>query len=194
MRTLDLNRTIWDQLYTAYGLILIGSKEENGSFNFAPKHMFSPAGWDNYFAFMGTPRKATFRNVEREKVFTVSYPRPSQLLITSLAASPREDDNSKLVLDALPTVEAVAIEGRMLADAYIHLECKLDQIVGQFGEWKMLVGKIVRASVSEEAHRHADVDDAERIFHAPIMSYVHPHRFAELKTTQHFPFPVDFKR
>ena len=86
---------IWERVFTVNPLVLIGTQERDGGYNLAPKHMAFPMGWENYFGFVCTPRHFTYHNARREGVFTVSYPRPTQVVLASLAASPREDDGAK---------------------------------------------------------------------------------------------------
>ena len=88
---IDTTVPIWEQFFTVAPLVLIGTTEADGSLDLAPKHMVTPMGWQNYFGFVCTPRHHTCGNVDRTGVFTVSYPKPSQVLIASLAASPRQD-------------------------------------------------------------------------------------------------------
>ena len=64
----------------------------------APKHMVSPLGWQNFFGFVCTPRHRTYQNIRREGAFTVTFPRPSQVVLTSLSAAPRDDDDVKPAL------------------------------------------------------------------------------------------------
>lgn len=186
---------LWDRFFMVHALLIIGSKEENGEYNMAPKHMAMPLGFGPYLGFMGTPRKSTYRNVKREEVFTVSFPRPDQLVFSSLAASSREEDDTKPVIGELPTVEAQKIEGRFLEDSYLQLECTLSEIMGKFGEWEMVVGKIVAAYVHEDALRQQgdDADDGRLIAEAPLLAYLHPGRFSTIKKSTAFPLPKDFK-
>ena len=65
----------------------------------------------------------------REGGFTVSYPRPSQVLSVALAAPPRCDDAPKPSRGALPVFPAGSVPGPFLEDAYLHLECKLEYII-----------------------------------------------------------------
>ena len=88
--TLDLEAPVFARVFTVSPLVLVGTKEEGGGYDLAPKHLAMPLGWDNYFGFVCTPRHATYRNACRERAFTVSYPRPTQVVTTSLAASARE--------------------------------------------------------------------------------------------------------
>ena len=57
--------------------------------------MALPLGWQDYFGFVCTPRHRTYHNARRERSFTVTYLRPTQVLLASLAASPREDADRK---------------------------------------------------------------------------------------------------
>lgn len=192
--SLEINSRMWNRLYSVHSLVVIGSREENGDYNFAPKHMAMPMGFSTYFGFIGTPRKTTYKNVKREGVFTVSYPRPSQIVVSSLAASPREKDDSKPVIKEFATVEAEKIDGNLLEDAYLHLECELEDILGSFGEWEMIVGKVVAARAQQDAIRQMDVDSNELIYRTPLLAYLHPDRFSIVKESQAFPFPENFKR
>lgn len=192
--SLDINSDLWNRLYSVHSLVIIGSREENGDYNFAPKHMAMPMGFSTYFGFIGTPRKTTYRNVKREGVFTVSYPRPSQVVISSLAASPREKDHTKPVVKEFETVKAQHIDGELMEDAYLHLECELEDILGSFGEWELMVGKVVSARAQKDAIRQMDIDSNDLIFRAPLLAYLHPDRFSIIKESQAFPFPEDFKR
>lgn len=187
---------LWTRFFMVHALLIIGSKEKDGSFNMAPKHMAMPLGFGPYFGFMGTPRKTTYRNIKREKVFTVSFPQPDQLVHTSLAASRREDDDTKPVIDAIPTVKAQKIDGVFLENSYLQLECTLHEIMGKFGEWEIIVGEIVAAYVHKDALRQEgdDADNNKIINDSPLLAYMHPNRFSTIKKSQNFPLPKDFKR
>src|SRR5919202_1049626 len=86
---------VWDRVFTVSPLVVVGTKEEGGEYDLAPKHMAMPMGWENYFGFVCTPRHRTYHNARREGVFTVSYPRPAQVILASLAAAPRESGSLK---------------------------------------------------------------------------------------------------
>ena len=87
--TLDERAELWEQCFLVAPLVLVGSRDADGGYDFAPKHMATPLGWDRYFGFVCTPRHSTYRNVERRRAFTVTFPRPNQIVQTSLAASRR---------------------------------------------------------------------------------------------------------
>lgn len=196
MIEIDTDQDVWGRLYTVYSLVVIGSKEEDDAYNFAPKHMAMPLGFSNHFGFMGTPRKSTYRNVQREKVFTVSYPRPDQLVVSSLAATQREDDDTKPVIDQIPTVDAQIIDGKFLQDSYFQLECRLTECLGKFGEWEIVAGEIIAARVHEDIARNQGKErkEGELIYKSPLLAYLHPNRFSIIKESNAFPFPKEFKR
>lgn len=196
MIEIDLDQDVWNHCYTVHSLIVIGSKEESGAYNFAPKHMAMPLGFSNQFGFMGTPRKSTYRNVQREKEFTVSYPKPSQLVISSLTSTRREEDDSKPILDKIPTVASKVVDGKFIKDSYFHLECKLTECLGKFGEWEVVVGEIVAARIQKEAARKRGngMDESELIYDFPLLAYLHPDRFSIIKESHAFPYPKEFKR
>lgn len=195
MIELDVEQDVWDRTYTVYSLLIIGSKEEDGNYNFAPKHMAMPMGFSNHFGFIGTPRKSTYRNIQREKVFTVSYPKPSQLTVSSLAATQREDDDSKPILNEIPTTPAQKIEGRFLKGSYIQLECKLTECLGKFGEWELVVGEIVAARINKKMSiKMGNSDEGQLIYDNPLLAYLHPNRFSVIKESNVFPFPKELKR
>lgn len=193
VRTLEVDVPIWDRFFTVAPLVLIGTKEAEG-YDIAPKHMVTPLGWENYFAFVCTARHRTQQNIEREKVFTVSYPRPTQLVLASMAAAPRCGDDSKPSLLALPTFPASQVDGVFVNDAYLFLECTLDRIVDGFGENSLIVGRIIAAHAHDGALRGAERDDQDVIHQAPLLSYLAPGRIARIDESYSFPFPADFRR
>lgn len=187
---------IWSRCYSVHSLVVVGSTEEDGNYNFAPKHMAMPLGFGPYFGFMGTPRKMTYRNIKREQAFTVSYPKPEQVVISSLTASRREEDNTLPIIENIPTTEAQKISGKFIANSYFQLECKLHEIMGKFGEWEIVVGEVVAAYVQEGTIREQgdDANPDELLQQNPILAYLHPDRFSVINESNAFPFPKDFKR
>ncbi|MDJ0712848.1 MAG: flavin reductase [Prochloraceae cyanobacterium] len=192
--SLDLNQPIWDRFFCVAPLIVVGTREEGGGYDLAPKHMAIPLGWENYFGFVCTPQHRTYQNIRREQAFTVSFPQPTQVVSISLSAAPRCDNDSKPSLAALPTFRASAIDGVFLKDAYLFLECQLDRIVDGFGKNSLIAGKIVAAQVREEALRSYDRDDRDLLYKAPLLVYLSPGRYAEIDRSNSFPFHAGFKR
>jgi flavin reductase (DIM6/NTAB) family NADH-FMN oxidoreductase RutF len=189
-----LTHPIWERFFTLAPLVVIGSKEGEGNYDLAPKHMALPLGWDNYFGFICTPRHRTYQNVRREKAFTVSFPKPEQIVLTSLAAAPRCEGGVKSSLTALPTFAAPTIDGVFLEDAYLFLECQLERIVDGFGENSLIAGKIVGAQLQESALREVDRDDRDILLQSPLLAYLSPGRYAIVDRSFSFPFPSGFQR
>ena len=104
--SLDVDRPFWERVFSVAPLVVVGSTEQDGSVDLAPKHMVTPLGWENYFGFVCTPSHSTYVNIQREKVFTVSFPTADSVVLASLSASPRCDDQSKPALADL-TISAV---------------------------------------------------------------------------------------
>lgn len=192
--SLDLDQPIWERCFTVAPLVVVGTLERDGSYDLAPKHMAMPLGWGNYFGFMCTPCHHTYHNIRRTHVFTVSFPRPSQVLTTSLTATPRCDHDQKPALKALPTIPASIIDGVFLQDAYLNLECRLIRMVDDFGENSLIAGRIVAAHVDEAALRSSDRDDQDLLRQSPLLAYLSPGRFATLDHSQAFPFHEGFQR
>ncbi len=191
---LPTDQPIWDRFFTVAPLVLVGSKEQAGVYNLAPKHLAMPLGWENYFGFVCSPRHSTYHNVAAHRAFTVSYPRPSQVLLTSLAAAPRCEDRSKPTLLALPTFPARQVDGVLVRDCYLYLECTVERILDGFGPNSLIIGKVVAAAADENALRRHEQDEGEQLLHAPLLAYLSPGRFAEVRQTVAFPFPKDFTR
>jgi flavin reductase (DIM6/NTAB) family NADH-FMN oxidoreductase RutF len=191
---LDIDAELWEQCFTVAPLVLVGTRDASGAADLAPKHMVTPMGWGNYFGFVCTPRHGTYRNIQRSGEFTVSYPRPSQLLYTSLAAAPRCGDDEKPSLLALPTVPATRVDGVFIEDAYLFLECEHFKTVDGFGENSLITGEIVAAYAHTDALRSSEWDDQELIHDAPLLAYLQPGRFASIDRSYSFPFPAGMKK
>ncbi len=191
---LDTTVPVWEQFFTVAPLVLIGTRDPNGDLDLAPKHMVTPVGWQNYFGFVCTPRHATCSNIDRAGEFTVSFPKPSQILLTSLAASPRCEDGDKPVIDYYRTFPATRVDGSFVEDCYLYFECRHFKTIDGFGENCLITGEIVRAWADDHYLRHSEADDQETIHAAPLLAYLAPGRFAEIDHSNAFPFPQSMKK
>ncbi|NCF67871.1 MAG: flavin reductase [Anaerolineaceae bacterium] len=191
---LSLEHPVWDRVFTVAPLVVIGTREPDGAFDLAPKHLATPLSWKNHFGFVCTPRHATYQNIKREGVFTVSYPRPTQMVLTSLTAVPREDDGSKPALALLPTFQARQIEGVFIEDAYLYFECELDRIIDGFDINSLIASRIIAAYAAADSLRQSDMDDADLLADAPLLAYINWGRFARIQDSFSFPFVSGFKR
>ena len=191
--TLPNDTPPWDRVFGVNPLVLVGTREQGGGYDLAPKHMAFPMGWENYFGFVCTPHHNTYHNARREGAFTVSYPRPTQVLLASLAASPREGPY-KPALDALRTFPASQVDGIFVEDAYLFLECALDRMIDDFGENSLVCGHILATHVHEDYLRLSERDDQDLIQESPLLAYLSPGRFARITESYSFPFPAGFMR
>ena len=191
---LDTSVPVWEQFFMVAPLVLVGTMDEDGSLDLAPKHMVTPMGWQNYFGFVCTPRHATCSNIDRSGVFTVSYPKPSQVLITSLAASPRQAHGEKPIIDYFETFPARQVEGSFIKDGYLYFECRHYKTIDGFGENCLITGEIVAAYGDDRFLRHMEGDDQETIHESPLFAYLPPGRFAEIDRSNAFPFPEAMKK
>ena len=193
---MQVPRTIWLKLpwYLVAPLVVIGTRDASRQYNLAPKHMALPMGWENYFGFVCTPKHSTYQNIKRAGSFTVTYPRPTQVVLTSLSAAPRDDDDLKPSLLTLETFPAKRVTGPFVKDGYVFLECVLERFIDGFGENSLIVGQVIAAHVHHDALRTSERDDGNLILDAPLLSYLEPGRFTRIENTCSFPFPADFKR
>ena len=194
MVSLDLDHPIWDRFFLPAPLTVIGSRDEGGEWDLAPKHMVTPLSWENYFGFVCAPTHSTYSNIRRERAFTVSFPRADQVVMASLTASPRWEDGSKVEVGAVPTVPARLVEGIFLRDSSLMFECELDRIIDDFGSNSLVAGRIIAAHVHEAALRADDRDDQEVVAHSSLLVYLHPGRFTRIDRSDSFPFPSGFRR
>lgn len=192
--SLDMTKPVWQYFYTVAPLVVVGTKEGN-AYDMAPKHMAMPLGRDNYFGFICTPAHSTWHNVLHTGYFTVSFPRPDQVTLASLAASPRcgENNTQKPIVDGLPMITAPGMDAPFLKDSYLALECTLDRIVEGFGDFGLIAGKISAAYLDPESMRVSEGDDGDMIRENPLMAYLPYGRFAQIKETFVFPMPKGFE-
>jgi len=194
LQLIDTGKPIWDHFFLVCSLVLIGTKDDDGELDLAPKHMVTPMGWENYFGFICSPRHATCSNIARSGEFTVSYPKPEQLLYSSLAASPRDDHGHKPVLHNFKTFDASQVDGKLITDAYLYFECKHFKTIDGFGDNCLITGQIVSAYAEPDFLRASEYDDQELIHDSPLLAYLTPGRFVSIDRSIGFPFPADMKK
>ena len=191
--TLPPGGDLWERVFVPAPLILVGTVEEDGTVDLAPKHQAMPLGWADWYGFVCTSRHRTYANALRTGEFTVSYPTPAQAVAVGQAAAPRvgDDKPSLVVIDQIPAVE---VQGALAAESSLWLECELDRVVEGFDTHDLIVGRIVRAAAPEWAIRDPERDDAEALHEHPALVFLSPGRFAAVADTLAFPFPAEFSR
>ena len=182
---------IWSRFFTVAPLVVVGTREPDGGFDLAPKHMAMPLGWQNLWCFVCSPRHSTYTNVVERGEFTASFVRPDQMVAASLAAGPRTEEGEKPSLEALSTSPARKVDGVLLDGCNLWLECTLERILDGFGENSLIVGNVVAASAPESAIRSPGTDDADLLKATPLTAYVSPGRVASVGETFSFPYHVD---
>lgn len=190
--SLSVTEPIWNRFFSIAPLVLVGTLEEDGCHDLAPKHMAMPMSWDSYFGFVCTPRHSTYHNARRTGSFTVSYPRPSQILEASLSAAPRNEEGKKLELSALQVFPSKVVPGVLVEGGSMFLECELFKVIDDMGENSLLIGKVVAAYVDASAERNEDRDDSDVISQDPLLAYLAPGRFAVVDESYSFPYPGGF--
>jgi flavin reductase (DIM6/NTAB) family NADH-FMN oxidoreductase RutF len=190
---LQVGDTFWERVFTVAPLVLVGTKEAEG-WDFAPKHMAMPLGFEGFYCFVCTPRHATYSNLRKHPQFTVSFPGPEQIIESSLAAGGRYEHDVKPSLAAIPSEPARVVDGRVVAGCPLYLECELERIIDGFGSMSLIVGRIVAAFATHEALRNGEVDDADLIHRLGLLAYLPPGRFAAVRESLSFPYPLDFGR
>jgi flavin reductase (DIM6/NTAB) family NADH-FMN oxidoreductase RutF len=193
--SLDTKKSLWEQFYTIAPLVVIGTKEGNG-FDLAPKHMVTPIGFSNFFAFVCTPRHRTYHNIKKEGKFSVSYVKPDQILLSSIAAMPRcsVEDYPRDVVQHIPTVSSEDGENIFVADSYLFLECELHKVIDGFDDYSIITGTVEKALVHKNYKIHSDQEQQGQIYENPLLVYVAQGRFAEVHETMAYPYPKDFER
>lgn len=191
---IDTSTPVWDRFFSVAPLVLIGTLDADGAPDLAPKHMVTPMGWQNYFGFVCSPNHSTCANVARTGEFTVSYPKPSQVLFSSLAASPRTAQGEKPVLEYFDTFAAKQVDGMLMDHGYLYFECRHFKTVNGFGENCLVTGEIVAAYADPAFLRATERDDQELLHASPLFAYIAPGRFAAIERSNAFPFPADMKK
>ncbi len=183
---------LWTRVFAVAPLVLVGTKEGDG-YDFAPKHMAMPLGWEGFYCFACSPHHATYRNVSAHPQFTVSFPRPEQIVEASFAAGGRFAGGEKPALAAVPTAPARVVDVPVVDGCVLTLECELERIVDGFGPNSLIVGRVVAATAAREALRGAEVDDADLLHRLGLLAYLAPGRFAIVRDSHAFPYPIDFR-
>jgi flavin reductase (DIM6/NTAB) family NADH-FMN oxidoreductase RutF len=183
---------LWERAFSIAPLVIVGTREGD-AYDFAPKHMAMPLGWEGFYCFVCSPRHATYRNVRAHPQFTVSVPRPEQVLESSFAAGARFAGAEKPALAAIPTERARLVDVPIVAGCAVALECELERIVDGFGPNSLIVGRVVAAAAARDALRGTEVDDADLVHRLGLLAYLAPGRFAVVRESFAFPYPLDYR-
>lgn len=178
--------------FSPHALVVVGTRDPDGSLNLAPKHMCTPIG-DEQFGFVCTSEHRTAKNIRRLDEFTVSYPRPEEIVSISLSAEPRDESGHKPDLESLETVEAPNTNAAFITNSYLFLECSLREVIPNSDDLLFIIGTITDKHVHKDHLRSSERDDADLINSNPLLVYLHPGRFADVQESNAFPFPGGYQ-
>lgn len=188
---LELDGSLWERVFQVAPLVMVGTREPDGGFDFAPKHRVV-ALTPRHFGFVCRDSHATYRNARRERSFTVSWPGPRHIVMASASAAPRCEDGDKRAMEGLRVFDAKRVDGALLDGCALHVECELERMVDDLGDDGLVIGRIVAAWASPDALRNARTRDSEVVHAHPLLAYLHPGRFATIDRSVGFPFPKGF--
>jgi flavin reductase (DIM6/NTAB) family NADH-FMN oxidoreductase RutF len=190
--SIELDDELWERVFLVSPLVLVGTREPDGGYDFAPKHRVVTL--PRHVGFVCRPSHATWRNALREGAFTVSWPAPRRIVMAASAASPRCEDGEKKALRGLPTVAARKVDGVLVEGCPFHVECSVDRVLDDLGEEGLVLGRIVAACADEKVLRSGAIPDGTLVHEQPLVAYLHPSQFAVIDHSAGFPFPKDFTR
>ena len=190
---LELDGSLWERVFQVAPLVVVGTREPDGGHDFAPKHRVVTLT-PRHFGFVCRESHATYRNALRERAFTVSWPGPHQIVMTSAAASSRCEDGEKKALRGLPTLVAERVDGVLLAGCCLYVECRLERVIDDLDDDGLVIGRIVAAWAAPDALRNAKAPDHTVVHQRPLLVYLHPSQFATIEKSVGFPFPKGFTR
>ncbi len=190
---LELDDSLWENVFQVAPLVMVGTREPDGSYDFAPKHRIVTLT-PRHFGFVCRESHATYRNALRENAFTVSWAGPQHVVMTSAAAAPRCEDGEKKAMHGMPTIAAKEVDGVLLEGCALHIECRLDRVIDDLGDDDLVIGRIVAAWATEDALRNARTPDSKVVHEHPLLAYLHPSQFATIEHSVGFPFSKGFSR
>ena len=186
---------LWDRVFGVASLVLVGTRESD-RWDFAPKHMAMPLGWEGFYCFVVHATACDLPQCRRRIHSSRSASRG--LSRSSSRASLREVGSRRVEKPSLavPTDEhqRAIVDGAIVDGCPFYLECELERVVDGFGLNSLVVGRVVAASAAREALRGADVDDADLVHRLGLLAYLAPGRFAVVRESLSFPLPADFRR
>ena len=192
IHSLPIDQPIWNRFLTVAPLVLIGT-QEGDRINLAPKHMVTALGHDRFFAFVCTPRHNTYHNLQKTGTFSVSFPKPDQVVLSALAASPRCDElDAKPILNHLPIRRFPGHADPFLDGSYLYFACDHERTIDGFGHHSLICGQITGVWVDQDYLYDIERDPDQQLHDHPLLAYLAYGRFARIEHSFAFPLPKDF--
>ena len=185
--SLELEQPIWDRFFTVAALVVIGTRNTDGSYDLFGTHQGYPLEPANLFAFLASPLETAVANALRERAFSVSFPRPQQVVEASIAAAAATDKGPHPLAAEIQTFPAQRIDAPLLSKAQLFLECQVDRVVEDLDDRVLVIGSLVAAHLDPDCRRLSDRDDADLLRRNPLLAFVAPGRVTAIAQTDAFP-------
>ena len=92
------------------------------------------------------------------------------------------------------SIPANTVEGPLLVDATLHLECRLERIVDDLAANSLVIGRVVAARIDAAALRQFDREDEAVLAEVPLLAYLQPSRYTAISAGVSFPFHAGWSR
>ena len=131
-------------------LVLVGTRGRTAAMIWLPSTW--PCRWAGEpLRVRLSPQPRDPRNAERTGAFTVSFPRPDTIVEVALAAEPGGRREAELGGDR--RLAGRVVDGVLVDDAHLWLECQLERVIDGFGRNTLIAGRVVAASVAASSLR-----------------------------------------
>ena len=151
--SLATDRPIWDRFFGVVPLVIVGSKEEDGQYNLAPKHLAMPLGWENYYCFVCSPRHTTYHNIRRTASSRSAIRGRRRCCWPAWRRPPAAKTTPSRASWCCRPFPARQVDGVLVKGCYLFLECTLHSILDGFGPNSLIIGNVVAAAAHEDAVR-----------------------------------------
>jgi hypothetical protein len=179
---LDVAQPVWDRFFWVAPLVLVGTREANGSHRPRAQAHGHAHGLGE---FLRLRLHATAPHLRQYRTQRACSPFPTRALPNWFwpAWPPRRAAARRTSprLAALPVFPASVVDGELLEGGYLFLECELDRIVDGFGENSLIVGRVAAAQVDTRSERRARSGRSAAMVlqMRRLLAYLHPGRFAD---------------
>lgn len=176
-QSIDTNQDFTKNYKLLIGSILprpisvIGTRNENGSFNLAPFSFFTGVSAKPFIiAFCPTVRskdgseKDTLKNIKREKEFTVNFCTENNYEKVNLASTELSYGESEFDFTGLTPLPSDLIKAPRLKESPIHFECKLRDLISygnEPGAGNLVTGEVLRVHVDDEIYQDGKIITAK---------------------------------
>jgi flavin reductase (DIM6/NTAB) family NADH-FMN oxidoreductase RutF len=185
--SLDLDQPIWDRFFSVAPLVVVGTRNADGSHDLLTTHQGFTLAPANLFAFLAPPEDAAVENSLRTRTFAVSFPQPHQVAEASLAAAVAGREGRHPMSAEIPTFPTRRIDAVLMTGARLFLECETDRVVEHLGGRVLVIGRIVAAHLDRDSRRLSERDDYDLLENHPLLAFIAPGRFAAIEHTDAFP-------